>query len=169
MEFFLHAGRRNIDADQAGRICRRLISLNARKARAGDKRRIRTKGVLMLQAIKSWFSQWHADRALQQELNACGCGDVERMAHDLGLKGSELRQVAAAGNTDLLHARLAEAGIDAASIDPAVLRDLQRCCAVCDSKTLCEHEVEDRPVAAKWPAYCPHEQTINALALMKCH
>lgn len=123
----------------------------------------------MLHTIKVWLSQWRAQRAVQLELTACGCGDVERMARDLGMSADELRQAAATGNADLLFARLAGVGIDVAKIDPTILRDLQRCCAACDSKTLCEHELEDRPVAAKWPAYCPNEQTINALAMMKCH
>jgi hypothetical protein len=28
-------------------------------------------------------------------------------------------------------------------VDPALMRDLQRCCSMCDSKQLCVHELED--------------------------
>ena len=43
------------------------------------------------------------------------------------------------------------------------MRDLQRCCANCLSKTLCAHELEDRPKGARWPKYGPNELTIHTL------
>jgi hypothetical protein len=44
------------------------------------------------------------------------------------------------------------------------MRDLQRCCSNCDSKQLCAHELEDKPKVARWPAYCPNQDTIAELA-----
>lgn len=82
---------------------------------------------------------------------------------------AELRQVAASGNTELLFSHLRERGIDVKTIEPDVLRDLQRCCAICLNKTLCAHELEDRPIAARWPDYCPNQTTIDSLTLTKFH
>jgi hypothetical protein len=50
--------------------------------------------------------------------------------------------------------------LDPTSVDPALMRDLQRCCSSCDSKQLCAHELEDKPKGASWPKYCPNEETI---------
>jgi hypothetical protein len=64
---------------------------------------------------------------------------------------------------DLLTRRMRSLGLDPPKVDRAVLQDLQRCCAKCQSKTLCTHELEDRPNAAAWPKYCPNEMTLAAL------
>jgi uncharacterized protein DUF6455 len=87
------------------------------------------------------------------------------MARDLNISVSELRSLEAYNqeSAGLLLRRLQSLNVDLATIEPAVMRDLQRCCTQCGDKTLCEHEMEDRPAAAKWPKYCPNELTINAL------
>jgi len=91
------------------------------------------------------------------------------MARDLGTSVSELRILVGYDEdaADLLQRRLRDLRIDPARIEPAVMRDLQRCCSQCGVKTLCEHELEDRPKAAAWPKYCPNEQTIDALVAEK--
>lgn len=123
----------------------------------------------MFQMMRNWYSRWSADLSRAHELDGCSSFDLDRIAHDLGMSVSELRQVTASGRTDLLFARLRERKIDPGEIDPAVLRDLQRCCGACANKTLCAHELEDRPIEARWPAYCPNQVTIEALTAMKCH
>jgi hypothetical protein len=66
-------------------------------------------------------------------------------------------------SAELLQRRLQALGIAPSRIEPAVMRDLQRCCSQCHDKALCAHELEDRPKEATWPSYCPNEQTIRAL------
>jgi hypothetical protein len=66
-------------------------------------------------------------------------------------------------SADLLKRRLQTLGVNAAGVDPAVMRDLQLLCARCSSKQRCAHELEDKPVAASWPKYCPNEVTIEAI------
>ena len=94
---------------------------------------------------------------------------MQHMARDLGTSVSELRILAGLNEdaADLLHRRLRGLNIDSAKIEPAVMRDLQRCCSQCGAKGLCEHELEDLPKAARWPKYCPNEQTIDALVAEK--
>jgi hypothetical protein len=123
----------------------------------------------MLQIIWKWYTRWQAERARLRDLECCSPFDLDRIAQDLGMSVSELRQVTASGDAGLLFARLRDNQIDTTTVDPAVLRDLQRCCSSCKKQTLCEHEVEDRPVEAKWPAYCPNQSTIAALTQMRCH
>jgi hypothetical protein len=66
-----------------------------------------------------------------------------------------------------LQGRLRSLNIDPKKVEHGVMRDLQRCCSQCGAKTLCEHEFEDRPKQARWPDYCPNEQTIAALVAEK--
>jgi hypothetical protein len=47
------------------------------------------------------------------------------------------------------------------------MRDLQRCCSMCRDKTLCVHELEDKPRQAMWPKYCPNEYTLACLPIKK--
>lgn len=123
----------------------------------------------MFQTIRNWYSRWRAGNERLRDLECCSPFDLDRIAQDLGLSVFELRQVTASGNADLLVARLRDNKIDPSAIDPAVLRDLQRCCSACSNQTLCAHEVEDRPIEARWPAYCPNESTIAALIQARCH
>jgi hypothetical protein len=53
--------------------------------------------------------------------------------------------------------------IEPATVEPGVMRDLQRCCSQCGDEGLCKHELEDHPRSAEWPKYCPNKQTIDAL------
>ena len=91
--------------------------------------------------------------------------ETSRIARDLGLSLTELRDLAGRDqhSADLLLCRLATLNINPAKIEPAVMRDLQRCCSLCREKALCAHELEDRPRQANWPSYCPNQHTIDAL------
>ena len=111
-----------------------------------------------------WKSFW-AKRAAVNELANCGALEVVRIAQDLGISAADLRFIASRDKraADLLNRRLQTLRLDPTSVDPAVMRDLQRCCSNCDSKLLCAHELEDKPKVASWPKYCPNEQTIAAL------
>ena len=113
---------------------------------------------------RKWKSFWEI-RAAQQELAGCDPSEVARIAADLGISTDELRVLAACdkGAADLLRRRLRELRVDPQRVDPAVMRDLQLHCAQCDSKVLCAHELDDKPIAASWPAYCPNELTIEAI------
>jgi len=114
--------------------------------------------------VKKWNNFWEI-RAAQQELAECDAWEVGRIAADLGVSADELRSLAASdkGAADLLRRRLRQLRIDPKHVDPAVMRDLQLHCTQCQSKALCAHELDDAPVAASWPKYCPNELTIEAV------
>lgn len=130
---------------------------------------VRKPGLLRMMADA--FARYRRRQAKQVQFYALGEVESERVAHDLGLARTDLE--ALVGKEDdsasLMEARLSDNGIDIKSIELGVLRDMQRCCSQCDQKDLCEHELVDKPKAASWPSYCPNEQTMAALAAMKCH
>ena len=119
---------------------------------------------------------WHqltdaADRLWQRrvsinEVEHLDPQEVKCLAQDLGIPASELRILAAKDKdaADLLARRMETLGLDPARVDPAVMRDLQRCCSKCKDKGRCVHELEDHPRDPLWPKYCPNEQTLAALA-----
>ena len=113
---------------------------------------------------ETWKRFW-TRRAALNELSCCDALELGRIAQDLGIATDELRALASRDKTaaDLLRRRLETLRVDPTSIDPALIRDLQRCCSNCDSKSLCAHELEDKPIGATWPQYCPNEETIAVL------
>jgi len=117
---------------------------------------------LIAEAVRALWRK----RAAVDELLGCDAPELTWVAQDLGISATDLRALATRDKTaaDLLYRRLESLRLDPASVDPAVMRDLQRCCSTCDSKQLCAHELEDAPKGAKWPTYCPNEDTIAAIA-----
>ena len=104
-------------------------------------------------------------RAAVNELVGCDASELARIAQDLGISAADLRILANRDKTaaDLLKRRLETLWLDPSRVDPALMRDLQRCCSNCAGKQLCAHELEDKPKGATWPKYCPNEWTIAAL------
>ncbi len=122
-------------------------------------------------SLSQAWTRYRKRRAAMAELHAIGDVELERIVHDAGLTFGDLLELAKTSgeSAELLYRRLAQAGIDVKEVDPMVLRDMQRCCSLCEKKSQCAHEIEDKPKAASWPEYCPNHQTIEASGLMKCH
>ena len=123
----------------------------------------------VVQFFADIWKNWRERRARLVEFDNFDSAEMQRITQDLGISVSELRVLASRNRNaaDLLRRRLDSLNLDAATIEPAVMRDLQRCFSNCDNKTLCEHELEDQPKLASWPRYCPNEQTIGALVAGK--
>lgn len=123
----------------------------------------------VVQMISDVWSNWQRRRARLVEFDNADPAELQHIARDLGTSASELRILAGHDEdaADLLQRRLRSLNIDPAKIEPAVMRDLQRCCSQCGDKTLCEHELEDHHKSESWPKYCPNEQTIEALVAEK--
>ncbi len=125
----------------------------------------------ILSSLSAAWNRYRKRRAAVAELHALGNVELERLVQDAGLTFRDLLDLARTSGdlAALLYRRLEEAGIDVKSVDPLVLRDMQRSCSLCQSKTQCAHELEDKPKVASWPEYCPNHQTIDALSATKCH
>jgi hypothetical protein len=115
---------------------------------------------------------WRRHAALNQNLadfNAFSPGEMARMAQDVGLTPSELRELArhCADAAELLERRLGSLGLskpELAVSAPAELRDMERLCTLCASKGRCARDLATDPNDPAWRQYCPNEQTLVALA-----
>jgi hypothetical protein len=122
----------------------------------------------MLGRVGAWLRTfWERSIALG-DLAACGSPELERVARDTGVGVGDLRVLAGKwpDAADLVERRITALGLDAAQIEatqPAVMRDVQRVCSMCDNKRVCEHDLDRRPADAGWTSYCPNVGTLAAL------
>lgn len=130
-----------------------------------------TSGTGLLHSVASAFRRFRERRARLIDLDALGLEEGSRVAQDAGLGYADLVALTHYDehSADLMERRLVQQGIDPETVEPAVLRDMQRCCSQCTSKELCAHELDSGVKAASWPDYCPNEQTIAALTAAKRH
>jgi hypothetical protein len=94
--------------------------------------------------------------------------EIERIAHDVGISGYELRVLATtrAGPSLLLNRRLSALRLDPhdpSRIPPKVLRDLQLHCSMCASRKRCAGDLAVRALESTWQDYCPNAPTLRAL------
>jgi|GEM_PF-250082 len=118
--------------------------------------------------IARWWQDWKSIRGSLAQLDRCGRDEIDRIAHDLSLTSGELRMLArnGANSARLLYRRMAELGLrpdKIAGAEPKVMRDLQKLCAMCDSKARCERDFARSAESSAWHAYCPNDDTLIAL------
>ena len=119
----------------------------------------------LIAAIAGWRRKWNS-RSSISNLGSCAGGDIDRIASDLGVTPAELRSLERTEEPLLLPQLLAELHIDATELarsEPAVLRDLQRVCSLCDCRRRCKMELAEGDAAATYEAFCPNALTLKAL------
>jgi hypothetical protein len=119
----------------------------------------------LLARLRDW---WRT----QDELGLLDPKEMGRIAGDLGLSRDALKEIVARGPdaAHLVYERMQTLGISKADVDHAahgVLRDLQRTCALCNDKAVCERDLARRPDDPAWKRYCPNAVTLQTLAALK--
>lgn len=119
----------------------------------------------LLAHLRDW---WQGRDALAS-LNS---SEAEHIARDLGITADDLRDFVARGPhaADLLIERLAALGLSRADIEATatgLMLDLQKTCAHCQDKGVCEKELVYRPDANGWQRYCPNASTLEGIARAK--
>ena len=119
-------------------------------------------------ALAQWLRDWSRKRALLAEFESCGSEECDRMLHDLGLTRADLRKLAEAepDATGLLGRMMGVLHLDPARVErtePAVFRDLERVCALCDGRERCREELSAETAGAHWQEFCPNAMTLQAL------
>jgi hypothetical protein len=117
--------------------------------------------------IQRWWSADSKWDELARELENAG-EDGARILQELRLNGGNIRRLMAASEDDalLLGRMMAALGIDAEEVArelPAVMRDLERVCAACDSKDQCRHDLDSGDAPSTWTSYCPNKPTLSAV------
>lgn len=121
---------------------------------------------------ESFFAQLFARWRDQMELSRLPNGELDRVAHELGLSGEELIELAAAGPhaADLLYERMRAIGVSRADVDRlgwGVIRDLERSCSCCSEKAQCKADLAAHPDDPVWKGYCPNAISLDAVRRTK--
>jgi uncharacterized protein YjiS (DUF1127 family) len=124
-------------------------------------------GGAFLVNILEWWRSWRRTRNGLAELHRSRAG-LELLARDVNLSPWDLRAVAAKwpDGSDLLGRRLTTLRLDPeqfSSVQLGALRDLERVCTLCGSKSHCEHDLERNASTAAWRDYCFNVATLDAL------
>ena len=119
----------------------------------------------LLSRVRDWWRK-------QEELSALDHKEVGRVAADLGISTNALKDLIARGSeaTNLLYERMRALGISKTDVDHAaqgVMRDLQRMCACCNEKGVCDWDLAERPHDPMWKSYCPNAVTLDSLTKLK--
>jgi hypothetical protein len=119
--------------------------------------------------LADWWRRHAETRENVAELEGFDAGEMARMAQDIGIPASDLRELArhCTDAANLLDRRLDNFGLTKAELAqtaPAQLRDMERLCTLCISKGRCARDLATDPSDPVWRQYCPNEETIVALA-----
>jgi hypothetical protein len=95
------------------------------------------------------------------ELTHLGPSELARIAGDLGMTSADLQMLAGRGSdaANLLYERMRLLGLTRDDADRAahgLMRDLERTCALCNERGVCEKDISTRPDDAGWKDYCPN-------------
>ena len=124
-----------------------------------------------IDGLRQWWRNWKTARSSGAELRCFAEDEVERMAQEIGTSAAELRQLAKRGpdSANLLLQRMAALDLDpneVAAREPAMFRDLQRVCTMCESRGRCARELACNPDSPLWEEHCLNVETLKALGAL---
>jgi len=121
----------------------------------------------VVESVIDLFAKWLQHR---REIAACRCeaGEYARIASDLGVSPGELDELVRRGRhaADQLQGMMAALKLDTgkiARVEPLVLRDMKRVCAMCERKRRCDHELAAGTAAQHYDDYCANATTLASL------
>ena len=120
-----------------------------------------------VKAIAAWVSIYRNALGLNNEFGMCGPDEVMRMAKEIGVTPSLLRELSKGhGNANLLKSMLVALHVDPkviADMDPLVIRELKWLCITCSNKKRCEHELAKGTAAEHFREFCPNAVSLDEL------
>ena len=120
-----------------------------------------------VKAIAAWVSIYRNALGLNNEFGMCGPDEVMRMAQEIGVTPSQLRELSKGhGNANLLKSMLVALHVDPkviADMDPLVMRELKWLCVTCSNKKRCEHELAKGTAAGHFHEFCPNAVSLDEL------
>jgi uncharacterized protein YjiS (DUF1127 family) len=114
------------------------------------------------------FCEWLNQRRELNELRQLGPAEFDRVASDLQVSPADLTELVNQGPhaADELPNLLSALGIDAddlARVEPAILHDMERVCALCNHKRECDHDLAAGTSGEHYQQYCLNAATIAGL------
>jgi uncharacterized protein YjiS (DUF1127 family) len=114
------------------------------------------------------FSDWLRHRRELSELRQLNSSEFDRIASDLQISPADLNELVRHGPhaADELPNLLKALGIDRddlARIEPMVLHDMERVCALCHQKRECDRDLAAGTSAEHYQDYCLNASTVAEL------
>ena len=122
----------------------------------------------MVERLTNTFSDWLKHRRELSEMRQLNVTDFCRIANDLRLSPTDLEELVLHGphTADELPRLLEALGIsaqDLARVEPMVVRDMERVCALCGHKRRCDRDLASGASAEHYQEYCLNAPTIAQL------
>jgi hypothetical protein len=138
---------------------------------AGDRRTSMTaqdQSVSVVERLTNTFSDWLKHRQELREMRQLNATEFDRIASDLRISPADLDELVRHGPhaADELPRLLKALGIseeDLARVEPMVLHDMERVCALCGSKRECDRDLAAGASAEHYREYCLNAPTIEEL------
>ena len=126
----------------------------------------------VVERLTHTFSEWLRHRRELSEMRHLNAAEFDRIASDLRLSPADLDELVRHGPhaADELPKLLQALGIsqdDLARIEPMVLHDMERVCALCGHKRECDHDLAEGASAEHYQEYCLNAPTIEELGVRK--
>jgi uncharacterized protein YjiS (DUF1127 family) len=122
----------------------------------------------LIERLTRTFGDWLRHRQELSELRQLNTAEFDRIASDLRLSPADLNELARHGpdSADELPKLLKALGIseaDLARVEPLVLQDMERVCALCGHKRECDRDLAEGTSAEHYEQYCLNAPTIAEL------
>jgi uncharacterized protein YjiS (DUF1127 family) len=122
----------------------------------------------VVERLTHTFSDWIKHRQELNEMRQLNASEFDRIASDLRISPADLNELVRHGPhaADELPKLLKALGIneaDLARVEPLVLHDMERVCALCQHKRECDHDLAVGASAEHYKEYCLNAPTIEQL------
>jgi hypothetical protein len=130
--------------------------------------KLRDKPHSIVEQLTQTFSDWLKHRQELNEMRQLNTSEFDRIASDLRVSPADLNELIHNGPhaADELPKLLKALGIDEKSlarIEPLVLHDMERVCALCHNKRECDRDLAAGTSAERYQGYCLNAPTIEQL------
>jgi hypothetical protein len=133
---------------------------------------LRGKPDSVVERLTHTFSDWLKHRRELNEMRQLNTSEFDRIANDLRVSPADLNELVRHGPhaADELPKLLKALGVDEndlARIEPMVLHDMERVCALCQHKGECDRDLAAGTSAEHYQGYCLNAPTIEQLGLVE--
>ncbi len=119
-------------------------------------------------SIMGSIRDWLARGSQRREFGLLAADDADRILGENGISRSDFIRIVNAplASDDLLSPTMRSLGLEADEVrarEPAVMRDLERVCAMCSDRRRCNDQLREGRAAVSYRDYCPNASTFGSL------